>query len=120
MQQISEMVLLVGARGIEPLTPAMSRQCSTAELSARTKLNVVRGSSNLITPLKPLIFRHQPLPCQGSWHRKTRRQPSTPTSFVLDLRATCSQLRKQHKVQRTLENYLANRLLIFYFCILSL
>ena len=26
---------MVGARGIEPLTPSMSRKCSTAELSAR-------------------------------------------------------------------------------------
>ncbi len=29
------LILLVGTRGIEPLTPSMSRKCSTAELSAR-------------------------------------------------------------------------------------
>jgi hypothetical protein len=28
---------MVGARGIEPLTPSMSRKCSTAELSARMR-----------------------------------------------------------------------------------
>src|ERR1700675_2099393 len=35
---------MVGARGIEPLTPSMSRKCSTAELSAlRATAQHVRG-----------------------------------------------------------------------------
>jgi hypothetical protein len=35
----------VGARGIEPLTPSMSRKCSTAELSARPRHTPGRAAS---------------------------------------------------------------------------
>ena len=35
-------VYLVGATGIEPVTPAMSRQCSTAEL--RTQYQIINYS----------------------------------------------------------------------------
>ena len=48
---------MVGATGIEPVTPAVSRQCSTAEL--RTLFSYFKHFnfiSNLIILIKKIIF----------------------------------------------------------------
>jgi hypothetical protein len=43
-------LFLVGGRGIEPLTPSMSRKCSSAELTARCDGSLRRNQPDLASP----------------------------------------------------------------------
>lgn len=62
--------MMVDATGIEPVTPAMSRQCSTAELRVRTpNFGENPGlvvASNRQDPVKSLLRLNVPLRCQRS------------------------------------------------------
>lgn len=68
--------MMVDATGIEPVTPAMSRQCSTAELSVRGSKTVVTKwllvALNRRIPLKSLLRLNIPLRCQRSGSTKNK------------------------------------------------
>ncbi len=49
---------MVGATGIEPVTPAMSRRCSTAELRAHPFVTVVRWLAGAVLLDGPTGFRN--------------------------------------------------------------
>lgn len=68
--------MMVHATGIEPVTPAMSRRCSTAEL----RVPHSSGSLNLTTPQKPLSTIDRPLRCQqrAPTINSLRISPTTP------------------------------------------
>ena len=63
---------MVGARGIEPLTPSMSRKCSTAELSAQLHRAPSRGLAT----------------ASGAGYRQSFRRCAMANSFLKQVGAT--------------------------------
>ena len=47
---------MVGVTGIEPVTPAVSRQCSTAELHTQILENTLSNKNDIITFTAKAIF----------------------------------------------------------------